>query len=230
MRTQKIKINEIPAIIWGEQSDKLYIHVHGKMSRKEYAQSFAQIAQRKGYQTLSFDLPGHGERINTDYRCDIWNGMHDLSAVYDYAFSNWSDISLFACSIGAYFSLNTYADRSFTKCLFQSPIVNMEYLIRQMFVWFDVTEERLKSEKEIVTPIDIMSWDYYRYVLEHPIQKWDSPTSILYAGKDNLQSAEVIRDFADKHHCNLTVSQNSEHPFMQSEDIKIVSDWLYENI
>lgn len=51
MKAQSIKINTIPAIIWGEKSDKIYINVHGKMSCKEQAESFAEIAEKKGYQT-----------------------------------------------------------------------------------------------------------------------------------------------------------------------------------
>ena len=230
MITQSIKINNIPAVIWGEQSDRVYIHVHGKMSRKEYAEQFAQIAEKKGYQTLSFDLPEHGERNDSDYRCDIWNGINDLSLIADYTFSKWNDVSLFACSIGAYFSLNTYEDRKFSKCLFQSPLINMEYMIRQMFQWYNVSEERLRLEKEIPTPFDTLRWDYFQYVLAHPIKNWDIPTSILYGGKDNLQSIEVIHTFADAHHCKLTVSENSEHPFMQPDDVEIVTEWLKNNI
>ena len=230
MEVQNIKISNIPAIIWGKKSDKVYIHVHGKMSCKEYAENFAKIAEKKGYQTLSFDLPEHGERKDSNYRCDIWNGMYDLTVIGDYAFSRWNDVSLFACSLGAYFSLNTYADRNFTNCLFQSPVLNMEYLIRQMFVWFNVTEERLRKEKEIPTPIDLLRWDYYLYVKEHPIEKWSIPTSILYGGKDNMQSVDVIQKFVKAHDCKLTISQSSDHPFMQSEDIKIVCTWLEENI
>lgn len=230
MTNRKIKINNIPSIIWGKQSDKVYIHVHGKMSRKEYAEQFAQIAEKKGYQTLSFDLPEHGERSNSKYRCDIWNGMNDLSLIADYAFSKWSEVSLFACSIGAYFSLNTYANRKFSKCLFQSPMLNMEYMIRQMFKWYDVSEEQLRLEKEIPTPFDTLRWDYFQYVLEHPIKNWDIPTSILYGGKDNLQPIKIIKTFADAHHCKLTVSENSEHPFMQPEDIIIVGKWFEDNL
>ena len=230
MITKSIKINNIPAIIWGEQSDRVYIHVHGKMSRKEYAEQFAQIAEKKGYQTLSFDLPEHGERNDSDYRCDIWNGMKDLSLIADYTFSKWNDVSLFACSLGAYFSLNTYADKKFSKCLFQSPLLNMEYMIRQMFQWYDVSEERLRLEKEIPTPFDTLRWDYFQYVLEHPIKNWSIPTSILYGGKDNLQPIEVIQTFADTHHCKLTISENSQHPFMQPEDVEIVAEWLEDNI
>lgn len=230
MKAQNIKINSIPAIIWGEKSDKLYIHVHGKMSCKEHAESFAEIAEKKGYQTLSFDLPEHGERKDSDYRCDIWNGMHDLNVIGNHVFSMWRNVSLFACSLGAYFSLNTYTERNFRKCLFQSPVIDMEYLIQQMFCWFNVTEEKLYSEKEIPTPVDLLRWDYYQYVKKHPVKTWNMPTSILYGGKDNLQSAEVIGKFAKEHGCKLTVAENSEHPFMGKEDINIVHTWLEENI
>ena len=59
---QTLRIDGIPAILWGAPSDRVYIHVHGKQSRKEYAEEFAVLAEERGYQTLSFDLPRHGER------------------------------------------------------------------------------------------------------------------------------------------------------------------------
>lgn len=68
-------IDGIPAILWGKTSEKIYIHVHEKMSRKEYAEQFPLSAENKSFQTLSFDLPEHGERTDNTYRCDVWNGM-----------------------------------------------------------------------------------------------------------------------------------------------------------
>jgi pimeloyl-ACP methyl ester carboxylesterase len=227
---EKLTIGTIPAIIWGKPADKVYIHVHGKMSRKEYAEDFARIAERKGYQTVSFDLPEHGERTDHSYRCDVFNGIKDLTAVADYVFSKWNDVSLFACSIGAYFSLNTYAERQFTKCLFQSPMVSLEYFIRQQFAEYTITEDQLRTEKVIATHDDPLRWDYYQYVISHPVTSWNIPTSILYGAKDNLQPIEIIRKFADTFHCKLTVSQNSEHPFMNPADASVVSAWLKENI
>jgi len=127
-------------------------------------------------------------------------------------------------------SLNIYTDMNFTKCLFQSPVLNMEYLIKQMFVWFNVTEERLSLEKDILTHVDLLRWDYDVYVKEHPVEKWSIPTSILYGGKDNMQSVDAIQKFVKAHDCKLAISQSSDHPFMQGEDIKIVCAWLEENI
>jgi len=230
MKKERIKINNIPAIVWGEKSDKVYLWVHGKMSSKEYASAFAEIAEEKGYQTVSFDLPGHGDRAEENERCDIWNGMRDLALAGEYVFANWKEVSLFACSLGAYFSLNTYQTCDFKKCLFQSPILDMEYLIGQMMMWFDVSEVRLEAEKEVDTPIDILSWNYYQYVKEHPIQNWNIPTRILFGGKDNLQSMDIVKDFAEKFNCALTVAQNSEHPFMEEADGLIVKQWLVDNI
>lgn len=222
-------LGDIPAILWGEDSNRVYVHVHGKMSRKEYAESFAAIAETKGYQTLSFDLPEHGERTDSK-RCDVWDGVSDLRTISDYAFANWERVSLYACSIGAYFSLNAYNTMPFEKALFQSPIVDMERLVKNMMLWSGVTEAELESKKEIPSPVDTLRWDYYQYIISHPITQWNIPTAILYGGKDNLQPEESVRAFAEKFGCSLTVSENSEHPFMAQSDALIVENWLCRNI
>ena len=41
---EKFIVEDIPAVLWGEPSDKIYIYVHGKQGYKEYAESFAEIA------------------------------------------------------------------------------------------------------------------------------------------------------------------------------------------
>ena len=230
MRTDRIEIQGIPVIVWGELSDKVYLCVHGKMSSKESMAGLAAIAQEKGYQTLSFDLPQHGERKGESNRCDIWNGMHDLAVIGEYAFAHWKDVHLYACSLGAFFSLHTYHKHHFQKCLFQSPILDMEYLIGQMMAWFSVTEEQLEREQEVDTSIDVLSWEYWQYVKAHPICKWNPPTCILFGGKDNLQSRQVVNNFVQRFGCKLTVSERSEHPFMKAEDILIVEQWLWDNI
>lgn len=227
---EKIIIDGIPAILWGKPSDKIYIHVHGKMSRKEYAEGFAEAAKAKGWQTLSFDLPEHGERRDKAHRCDVWNGVRDLNVIADQVFFSWDTVSLFACSLGAYFSLNAYTDRPFKKCLFQSPIVDMEWLVRHMMLWSDVSEKKLREKQEISTEIDTLRWDYYQYIISHPITSWEIPTTILYGGRDNLQPIDSIRSFAKKFDASLTISEQSEHPFMAAEDQEIVDKWLVENI
>lgn len=230
IKKTRITIGHIPALVWGENSDKAYLCVHGKMSSKESAEGIAQIAGQRGYQTISFDLAGHGERKNENMRCDIWNGIKDLTIVGEYVFANWKEVSLYACSLGAYFCLNAYGESNFRNCLFQSPILDMEYLIHQIMIWFGITPERLAKEKEINTPVDLMTWDYYQYVKEHPVQKWEIPTSILYAGRDNFQSPETVKGFAETFHCDLQIAQNSDHPFMEKGDRAIVAQWLLDTL
>ena len=137
LNKRKIEIESIPALIWGESSDKVYIFVHGKMSSKESAHHFAEIAVKRGYQVLSFDLPEHGERKDENYQCNAYNGVHDLEIIGIYAQQNWKNINLFGCSLGAYFSLLAYKNLPIKKCLFQSPILDMEHLICKMFEWFN---------------------------------------------------------------------------------------------
>lgn len=230
MLANRIEIQGIPALIWGPPSDKAWLCVHGKMASKESAETVARIAAEKGYQTLSFDLPQHGERKDSAIRCDIWNGIHDLTVAGNYAFRRWHDVSLYACSLGAYFSLHTYGNFPFRRCLFQSPILDMEYLIRQMFAWFGITEERLEREKEIETSIDLMRWDYFQYVLSHPVTRWDIPTNILFGGRDRLQSLSCIRQFAHRFSSQITLAPESDHPFMEERDFPIVEQWLRDNL
>ena len=230
MKRERIEIGDIPALIWGEASDRVCLCVHGKMSCKEEAEGIARIACEKGYQTVSFDLPRHGERIDSLQRCDIWNGKRDLKLIADYVFTRWREARLYACSLGAFFSLHVYREYPFTKCLFQSPIVDMEHLIQKMMQWFEITEERLQREQEIDTPIDVLSWQYLQYIRENPTDRWSIPTCILFAGKDNLQSPKIMSDFAERFHCQLTVSKFSCHPFMEDDDIPVVEEWLRNNL
>lgn len=137
---------------------------------------------------------------------------------------------MFGCSLGAFFSLHAYRDKKLENCLLLSPIVDMGYLIHQMFVWFDVSEEMLEEKREIPTPVDTLSWAYYRYVKENPIEKWQTPTHILYGGRDNMQSPEVMKSFADKFHCRLTISADSEHPFMGEDDDAVLAGWMRESM
>jgi len=231
IETKVFKIDNIPAILWGKESDKIYIFVHGKMSNKEDAKGFAEKATERGYQVLSFDLPEHGDRKNEDYQCNVWNGVYDLTVIRKYVQQQWSDISLFATSLGAYFSLLAYNKIPIKKCMFLSPILDMERLIQNMMKWFAVSEQILKEKREIPTPMgETLSWDYYSYVKAQPIVKWDNPTSIIYGSEDNLTERVVIDDFVERFECELTVLQGGEHYFHTQEQMDFLFKWLDKNL
>ncbi|MDO4471513.1 MAG: alpha/beta hydrolase, partial [Bacillota bacterium] len=109
---------------------------------------------------------------------------------------------------------------------FISPVVDMENLIGNMMLWANVTEDKLREQKEIQTSFgETLSWDYLCYVRENPII-WNIPTHILYGEKDNLTSYETISRFADKIGATLTVMKNGEHWFHTKEQMDFLSDWI----
>lgn len=231
MKNEALRIENIPAILWGEKSNSVYIYVHGKMSSKDGAQGFAEKAVQKGYQVLSFDLPEHGERTNENYPCMVWNGVHDLGIIEKYVRQVWQDICLCGSSLGAYFSLLAYKDLPLRKSLFLSPVLDMERLIQNMMIWFDVSEQMLKEKKEIPTPMgETLYWDYYCFVKENPIDKWNVPTAILYGSEDNLTEREVAESFSMRFNCDLTVLEGSEHWFHTEKQLAFLNKWLDEHI
>jgi alpha-beta hydrolase superfamily lysophospholipase len=225
---------QIPAILWGNQSEKLLIEVHGNLSNKEdtIISMMAQKAVKKGYQALSFDLPMHGERVDEKYACIPENCVSDLVVVYEYAKSLAPEISLFACSMGAYFSLLSYHDLKIKQSLFLSPIVNMERIVSNMMEGFQVTEERLKAEHEIRLPIgQTLEWNYYCYVKENPICfEWKVPTAILYGYDDNLSEWDEISAFAERYQSTVKVLEHGEHYFHTEEQLKVFDIWADESL
>lgn len=54
------------------------------------------------------------------------------------------------------------------------------------------------------------------------------PTAILYASRDELTSYDTIRSFAEKHHADLTVMENSEHWFHTQEQMQFLDEWIQQ--
>ena len=234
MKIERIKINNIPSLIWGEKSKKVFIAVHGNMSNKkdEVIKILANRVVSKGYQVLSFDLPEHGERKdNTNYLCKVQNCVKDLNQIIEYARKNYTEINLWACSMGAYFSLLAYKDKDIKQCLFLSPVVNMKVIIDNMMLWSNTTEEKLKEKQEIKTDCgQTLYWDYYEYVNNNPITNWNKKTFVLYGNKDNLQDENIIKDFCNNFNCSLSILENGEHYFHTEEQLKLYGNWIDKTI
>jgi len=233
MIKQKLSIQGIPAIIWGEDSAKVFIAVHGNMSNKsdDAIVILAEKLTQLGYQVLSFDLPEHGERQNDSTPCKVQNCVKDFSAIMEYVKTKWNEISLFACSMGAYFSLLAYKDDDLSQCLFLSPVVDMERIINNMMSWFSISAAQLQAEKEVATPIgQVLYWDYYCYVKEHPINSWNKPTAILYGSDDDLCEFDTVSNFAQQFNCDLTVMEQGEHYFHTEEQLAFLKRWIENHI
>lgn len=220
----------IPAILWGEPSDKILIEVHGNMSNKSdvVISLIANKAVAQGYQVLSFDLPEHGDRLDRSYQCVPHHCISDLQAVYHYAASLASDISIFGCSIGAYYALLAYHDYDISQSLFLSPVVNMKSIINNMMQSFDVTEEKLEAEKIIQLPIgETLDWDYYSFVKANPINfEWDVKTDILYGAHDGMCEWQDILDFSKRYNAVVKVDEDGEHYYHTDQHLMTITEWL----
>ena len=153
--------------------------------------------------------------------------MKDLKQIIEYAKANFEEINIWACSMGAYFSLLAYKDENIKQCIFLSPIVNMKVIIDNMMLWSNTTEEMLKEKLEIKTDFgQTLYWDYYKYVKDNPIINWNKKTFILYGNRDNLQDENIIKDFCNRFNCNLSILENGEHYFHTEEQINYYKNWI----
>ena len=233
MKIMNIKIDSIPTILWGEKSSKVMIAIHGNMSSKSDVTTIilAEEITKLGYQVLSFDLPKHGDRKNSITPYKIKECVADLKKILIYTKIHWKSISLMANSIGAYFSLVAYKEEILKQCLFISPVVNMERIIKNIMKCSNISDQQLHKEKEITTTNEQkLYWDCYQYVKNNPIQKWNVPTSILYGKEDMVCEYEYIFYFSEKFHCKVDVSYTSKHYFHTEEDLRIYRNWLKTNI
>ncbi len=221
-------IEDIPSIIWGEPSNKVWIAVHGNLSNKQdtVIRLLAGQVLRAGCQVLSFDLPDHGERAGDGF-CSITQSMSDLHTVLDYAKQRYRDISLFGCSIGAYFSLLAYAGIPFQKALFLSPVIDMHHILRSMMRSFGVSEQRLAQERRIFLPgAPALDWEYYRYVQEHPLTCWDVSTAILCGANDELCACNTTGAFAKRFGCSIDILPDCKHFFHTPKQLSSFDEWL----
>lgn len=228
MKTENRNICDVPAVIYGEKADKVYLFVHGKMGCKEEAEDFAKIVCPFGFQVVGIDLPEHGSRKNSKEKLLPWIVTEEIQKVYQYMKEKWSCIRLTANSIGAWLSMLALKDEPIEKAFFVSPIVDMENLIKNMLSWAGCDEEELKEKGEIPTDFgETLSWEYLCYVRTHPIS-WTVPTEILYAENDNMTSKSVMDSFVKRSGAVLTVMKNGEHWFHTEEQLAFLHGWEKE--
>ena len=231
MKAQNIAIQGIPAILWGPASGRLMLAAHGDQSNKAdtVIAILAEEAAEKGYQTLSFDLPEHGDRKAESRLCKAQNCVEDLSEVMKFAHTLSEDICLFGCSTGAYFSMLAFPDEPIRQALFLSPVIDMKRIIDNMMKWFGISEEQLWQQQEIPTPMKTLYWDYYQYVVKHPVQ-WYKPTALLYGKNDTLCEYQYVRCFAERTRADITIFDEGEHFFHTDAQLAFFRQWLQNSI
>ena len=225
MKTECFTLKNIPLLLIGEPSRKVYLYVHGKNGSKEEALDFAELACPAGYQVLALDLPEHGERKNAPERLLPWVVLPELQLIYQYAKVHWRSVSLQATSIGAWFSMLALQAKPLRSALLLSPVVDMENLITNMMQWANVSEAQLKEVGEVSTDFDeTLSWQYLCWVREHPY-RWKAPTQVLYGAKDNLTSRAVLEQFKQRTGAHLTIMEEGEHWFHTELQLAVLQEW-----
>ncbi len=192
----------------------LVIYIHGKGGNIEETNHYQSIFRES-------DVIGFDYKSQTPWEAEI-----EFPMLYDRYAKAYDSVILIANSIGAYFTMLSLAEKNISQALFISPIVDMEKLIMDMMKWLNITEDELKSKKEVETEFgETLSWEYLSHVKNHPI-RWNIPTSILYGEKDNLTSKETITKFAEQISADLTIMENGEHWFHTDEQLNFLDTWI----
>lgn len=223
MEKECFYIENIPAIIYGNSSKSCYIFIHGHGGNKFEAERFALLAQ--DYQVLTIDLPGHGERKDIENFVP-WRVEKELKKVIEYAKQRWSKIYIRATSIGVYFSLLAFKYEKIEKCLFVSPLLDMQRMILDLMNFAKVTKEQLQEKNEIKTSIgQTLSWEYYCFAKDNPIKAICKDTYILYANGDEVIPQDTVEKFVQENKCNLTIIKGCEHWLHLPNEIKKMEQW-----
>lgn len=224
MKTEQFQIGTIPAVLYGDPGEQGYLFLHGQMGCKEEAEAFAQAICSKGYQVLSIDLPGHGDRQDRAEALTPWTAAPDIRAALAWAQRRWKNISLRATSIGAYFALAAFDAPE--RALLVSPVLDMEALILTMMGWAGVTEDQLRERGSIATSFgQTLSWEYLRWVREHPIHSWTCPVCILWGSEDHMTPRQTVEAYARQHNAGLTVIEGGEHWLHTPEQLAALRQW-----
>lgn len=232
MHLQKIRIDGIPAILWGEPGRRMIMAAHGSHSSKidDCIWILAEEAVKRGFQVLSFDLPQHGERV---YEPDFImpdQCVRELKAVYAYAKERVEKLSLFGCSMGAYFQLLAFADAEIDRAWFLSPVTDMERIIHNLMGYCRITEEEFREKGMVENDIEPLYYPYYDYVRSHPIVKWPHRTYILRGERDTLCEYGRVKFFADRFGCELTEQQGGEHWFHTESQLAFFRAWIQKRL
>lgn len=226
MKTRKMMIGSVPVLLYGEDSEKVFLYVHGKMGCKEEAMPFAVLAEAAGWQVAAIDLPEHGERKGSPEKLLPWGVVPEIQRVYELLALRWKKVALYGVSIGAWLSMQALPDAELKKALLVSPVVDMEALICNMMCGANVTEQQLREQGSIPTDFgEILSWEYLCWVRQHPLRWKNRRTQVLYGTKDNLTSRAALEHFKQASGAHLTIMQEGEHWFHTEMQLYVLRAW-----
>lgn len=222
-------VGSIPVTVWGLPSTNVVVAVHG-LSSSRFDPVIETLSEVTSCQAVSFDLPGHGSRAH-DKSTEVWpaEALADLDKILTWADEHWSEVSIFAVSIGAYLSLLACADRPIRRAWLLAPMTDLLTMIQNSMEVAGVSEEQLQMEGTVTTPAgENLSWPYFSFVAANPPSHWPHCTEILHASSDQTVPVEHSIAFAERFDASLKILPDAEHWFHTPDQLRQLGTWLQE--
>lgn len=225
VETSRTGIAGRDATLWGAGADRVVLAVHGIAGHREdeIVGRAARAIVPLGWQVVSVDLAGHGEREDPE---DLlpWIGGPELGDVFDELASGWGSVGLYACSLGAYFALTGLGERAVERAAFEAPLVDMAAHITRMMRAHGVTVDRLRDEG--VVPLadgQYLSWEYREYARARPV-RWAIPSTVLRGDADPLVPRGDVDAFVAA--SGATLAAVAAGHYIGGEHDALVQAWL----
>ena len=225
---EELLLDGIPALRWGEPGGRAVIGVHGQFSnrRDPVMVQYGNVIASRGDQLISFDLPAHGDRQD-DKAFNPMEASPEVRTFARLARSQSTEVSLLANSIGAYFSLCDTPAGTFKHAWLVSPLLDLEYYIRDMMAEYSVTDEQLEAQTVIHTRRGVLDWPYLRFVEEHPV-KLDTPSWMIRGDQDEVVPLDTLSRFVGAPGVELVQVEGGQHFLGRPPHLDTVVAWFEE--
>jgi hypothetical protein len=225
---EELVLDGVPALRWGKPGGRAVIGVHGQFSNKHdpVMARCGDVIASWGDQLITFDLPAHGDRQD-DKAFTPMDASPEVRAFARLARSQSTEVSLLANSIGAYFSLCDTPAGTFERAWMVSPLLDLEYYIRDIMAEYSVTDEQLEAQTVIDTPRGVLERSYLRFVEEHPA-RLNAPSWIIRGDQDEVVPLDTLSRFVGAPGVELVQVEGGQHFLGQPPHLDTVVAWFEE--
>lgn len=142
----RLRAGGFPAIVWGRESESVYIYVHGRSAGEEEAETLARHARRK---RSGDQLRPAGPWRKRRGKLSLLRAKRSRGTARHPGLRETTVAAPLPVrqQPGRVLQLLAYQGERFERCLFLSPIVDLERLIRGMMARLAVDEDALREEE-----------------------------------------------------------------------------------
>lgn len=227
-KPEELLLDGVPALRWGKPGGRAVVGVHGQFSNKHdpVMARCGDVIASWGDQLITFDLPAHGDRQD-DKAFTPMDASPEVRAFARLARSQSTEVSLLANSIGAYFSLCDTPAGTFERAWMVSPLLDLEYYIRDIMAEYSVTDEQLEAQTVIDTPRGVLERSYLRFVEEHPA-RLNAPSWMIRGDQDEMVPLNALSRFVGAPGVELVQVEGGQHFLGQPPHLDTVVAWFEE--